>query len=241
MDGQHFTSNTAPFHSPRCSSLPSATPKTDFRPTRSYSTPFHALPAMTGRVTISAKADWHQVTSSAGPGVARTLEAVGAEGRDAFYLGEFGAGLLELGGGEYAPADLERSQADWVAPIMVKAWGHELWTVPPNSQGYLSLASAWIAEGLDLPADAEDPLWVHLLAEASKQAGYDRPDVLHEGADGAHLVSAERLASRRDLIDNDRAAPIGHPGQTGDTMYMCAVDHNRVGVSLIQSNAGGWG
>ena len=175
------------------------------------------------------------------PGVARTLEAVGAEGRDAFYLGEFGAGLLELGGGEYVRSDLERSQADWVDPIMVKAWGHDVWTVPPNSQGYLSLASAWIAEGLDLPTDAEDPLWAHLLAEASKQAGYDRPDVLHEHADGEFLVSKDRLASRQALIDNDSVTPVGHPGQSGDTMYMCAVDRNRVGVSLIQSNAGGWG
>ena len=35
------------------------------------------------------------------PGVARSLRAVGSEGRDGFYRGEFGQGLLALGAGEY--------------------------------------------------------------------------------------------------------------------------------------------
>jgi len=42
------------------------------------------------------------------PGVARTLEAIGAGGRKAFYEGEFGEGLLKLGHGEYTDADLAR-------------------------------------------------------------------------------------------------------------------------------------
>ena len=33
------------------------------------------------------------------PGVARALQAVVAEGRDGFYLGEFGQGVLEVGAG----------------------------------------------------------------------------------------------------------------------------------------------
>src|SRR4051812_12741213 len=37
------------------------------------------------------------------PGVARGLDAIVAEGRDGWYGGEFGEGLLALGGGEYSP------------------------------------------------------------------------------------------------------------------------------------------
>ena len=83
-----------------------------------------------------------------------------------------------------------------MTPLQTDAWGHRLWTVPPNSQGYLTLAGAWIAAGLELPADPDDPLFAHLLAEAAKQAGWDRPAVLSADADGAALVAPERLAPR---------------------------------------------
>ena len=175
------------------------------------------------------------------PGISTALHEIVDGGREAYYEGDFGRDLIELGGGEYAPADLARSQADWVTPLQTGAWGHRLWTVPPNSQGYLTLAGAWIAAGLDLPADPDDPLFAHLLAEAAKQAGWDRPAVLSEDADGAALVAPERLAPRRAAISPDTAAALGAGTGTGDTMYLAAVDADRMGVSLIQSNAGGWG
>lgn len=175
------------------------------------------------------------------PGVAAALAEIIDGGREAYYEGDFGRDLIELGDGEYTPADLARSQADWVEPLQADAWGHTLWTVPPNSQGYLTLAGAWIAAGLDLPADPDDPLFAHLLAEAAKQAGWDRPAVLSADADGAALIAPERLAPRRIAISPDAAAPLGAGTGTGDTMYLAAVDADRMGVSLIQSNAGGWG
>ncbi|HEV2369060.1 MAG TPA: gamma-glutamyltransferase, partial [Acidimicrobiales bacterium] len=42
------------------------------------------------------------------PGVADALEAVVAEGRDGFYAGAFGRGLIALGGGEFGAEDLAR-------------------------------------------------------------------------------------------------------------------------------------
>ena len=176
------------------------------------------------------------------PGVARALEAIGSEGRDAFYRGDFGKGLVALGNGEFADEDLATPNADWVQPLRSNAWGHDLWTIPPNSQGYLTLASAWIADQLDLPSDPTDPAWAHLLIEASRQAAFDRDEVLHEGADGAALVSRERLAPRAAAIDPQRAASLGEPApRPGGTTYLCAVDGDRMGVSLIQSNASGFG
>jgi gamma-glutamyltranspeptidase/glutathione hydrolase len=176
------------------------------------------------------------------PGVARTLDAIVADGRDGFYGGEFGAGLLALGPGEYVPDDLARPNADWVTPLGIDVWNHRVWTVPPNSQGYLTLAAAGIARDLDLPPDGDDPQWAHLLVEAMRQAGYDRLDVLHEGADGDALIAPERLATRRAAIRADRAATLGDaPVRAGGTMFLCAVDADRMGVSLIQSNASGWG
>lgn len=175
------------------------------------------------------------------PGVARTLATIAAEGRDGFYQGEFGAGLLELGRGEYQPTDLQTSLARWVDPLGVDVWGTRLWTVPPSSQGYLILAAAWIAEGLPLPDDPGDPAWAHLLIEAARQAGHDRLDVLSDSADGADLIHPERLLPRRASIDPGRAATLGDTYSAGGTIYLCAVDSERMGVSLIQSNASGWG
>ena len=176
------------------------------------------------------------------PGVARVLDGICDGGRDAFYAGEFGQGLLTLGGGEYVAADLAHVNADWVQPLAVEAWDRTIWTIPPNSQGYLSLAGSWIAAGLPLPADPDDELWAHLTVEAARAAAYDRDEVLHEHADGAALVDPSRLRPRREGIRTDAAANYAAESYAGGgTIYLCAVDNDRMGVSLIQSNAAGFG
>ncbi len=175
------------------------------------------------------------------PGLARSLAAIGASGRSGWYQGEFGAGLIAKGGGMYSSADLEHVHAEWVQPVSVDVWGQRLWTTPPNSQGYLSLASALIAHGLPLPEDPADPSFAHLLIEASKQAGHDRNEVLFDGADGLALVAEQRLGPRRAAIDLDRAGTTRPPTAGGGTIYLCTVDADRMGVSLIQSNAAGFG
>lgn len=174
-------------------------------------------------------------------GVARTLHAIVEHGRDGFYGGEFGAGLLTLGNGEYAESDLAGTLAEWVEPLSTQAWGRVIWTVPPNSQGYLTLAGAWIASGLPLPHGSADALWAHLLIESARFAAYDRIDVLHEHADGVALLAADRLSPRRDEISVKKAAVLGDGYRDGGTIYLCAVDDDRMAVSLIQSNARGFG
>ena len=175
------------------------------------------------------------------PLVADALRAIVDGGRAAFYEGAFGAGLRELGRGLFSEADLARDQASWVEPLRLTAWDHDVWTVPPPSQGYLTLAAAWIADGLDLPPDPDDPGWPHLLSEAARQAGFDRPLLLHEDADGHALLDPARLALRRVEIDPSQRGPARSRTAAGDTIYLCAVDRDGIGVSLIQSNASGWG
>ena len=181
------------------------------------------------------------------PGSARALRALVERGRDGFYGGEFGEGLLELGENhitagapEFTADDLATPIARWVDPLVVEAFGHLLWTVPPSSQGYLTLAGAWIAESLGLPHQA-DHRWAHLLVEAASQAGYDRLRVLHDRADGHALIDPSRLALRLDAIDPARAGNVAPPASPGDTTFLCAVDADRMGVSLINSNASGFG
>ena len=211
---------------------------------------FPATPGMAGAAALAAKRPGGDDYLAAGPlqagtvirrpGMARALADIASRGRDGWYGGEFGENLIALGAGEYTDADLAQPLADWVEPLVADAWDHRLWTIPPNSQGYLTLASSWIASGLDI-GDPESDKWAHLLVESCRQAGWDREAVLHEHASGEELVSEARLGPRRDAIDPERAGSLGWSAAVPGTTSLCAIDSDGVGVSLIQSNAAGFG
>lgn len=177
------------------------------------------------------------------PGVAAALRAIARHGRAGHYEGAFGAGLLTVADGQIGADDLAVSQAEWVAPLSTTALGVDLHTIPPNSQGYLTLAGARLAARLDLPDDPRDPQWAHLLIEAAIAAAADRPAVLSDGADGDRLLST--IDGRLAEIDPSRAGRATIPGAAGDTTYLCTAGLDSagraMGVSLIQSNASGFG
>ncbi len=175
------------------------------------------------------------------PGVARALRAIGRSGRVGFYGGEFGVGLMRMGGGLFVDSDMATPIARWRPAVSLEMWERTLWTAPPPSQGYLTLASARVASELPLPERPQDAAWAHLLIEAARQAAWDRVDVLHEGADPAMLLETTLLSDRRAKIDADRAAALTDVYRAGGTTAVCAVDGDRLGVSLLQSNAAGFG
>lgn len=211
---------------------------------------FPASPFLAAAVTAAAADIRREMTAEGGlaagqrirrPDTGRLLAAIAAGGRAGFYLGEFGEALVALGAGEFTEPDLRAANADWVPPLSVRVWGRDVWTVPPGSQGYLTLSAAWLADQVGLPADPADPGWAHLLIEAARQAAYDRLDVLHDGASGPALLSPERLGPRAARIDPERAGRLRPPAARGGTTYLCAVDGDGLAVSLMQSNAMGFG
>jgi gamma-glutamyltranspeptidase/glutathione hydrolase len=175
------------------------------------------------------------------PALARILENLTTHGRRGFYEGDFGAALVDLGAGLLTEDDLEREHAEWMTPISTRAWGSQMWAPPPVSQAYVGLSAWWMADGLELPEDPASPRWAHLLSEAIRQSAYDRPDVLHEGADGDQLISPLRLGPRRDEISRDHISRVPHRPSHGSTTYLAAVDEDGLSVSLIQSNASVFG
>lgn len=174
-------------------------------------------------------------------GIGEALRDIGTHGRAGFYQGSFGENLLALGGGEFTAGDLLARQADWVRPLELAAFGRRLWTVPPNSQGYLALAGAWIAGQAGLPDDPGDERWAFTLVEAARQAAYDRPSVLHEHAEGAALIAAARLGPRAAAVREHAARGLADVYGDGGTTHICAVDRDRTGVSLTMSNAADFG
>ena len=179
--------------------------------------------------------------------MARTLRSLAAAGRDGFYGGSSAGPSSSWATASTAPRTWRDRWRSGPNRWRCGPSGHDLWTVPPPSQGYLTLAGAWIAEQIGLPADAADPLWPHLIAEAGRAAASTGPSVLFDGADGAALLSPDRLVARAESIDPDRAAspvpPDGAPPagpvslSDGDTTHLCAVDADGLGISLTQSNA----
>lgn len=172
--------------------------------------------------------------------IAELLRDIASGGRQSWYAGRFGESLVQMGKGLFTEADMVAESAEWVRPVSINVWETRLWTLPPNSQGYLTLAAAGVTSGLELPEEPDDPRWPHLLIEASKQVGVTRPTDLYDGADTDRLLDPVRLTRLSDRI-NDVASDLHMRVERGDTTCVCVVDGEGMAISLIQSNAAGFG
>lgn len=179
------------------------------------------------------------------PALAQLLSDIARRGREAFYEGPIAAAISAAVEGMISLDDLAHSRPEWVEPISVEVYGSTAWTVPPNSQGYVALLALAVFQLLEGRADDEE-LWWHLAIESTRQAAADRNSVLADPDSSAvtadALVSSSRIAELADRIDPTRAVATG-PRSTasGGTAYMCVIDSDGVGVSLIQSNYHGIG
>jgi gamma-glutamyltranspeptidase/glutathione hydrolase len=165
------------------------------------------------------------------PALARALAAIGVEGRGAWYDGDFGRELLELGQGLFTEADLRTPLDEWGEPLSLSVGDAVLHSVPAPAQGYLVLSSAWIVEAVSGWGD------VHLMVEAARAAGHDRLHRLGDGVTGLLDDLEERAAS----VSPDRAQDFTTPVESGGTIYLCTADEGGLVVSLSQSNASGFG
>ncbi len=131
-------------------------------------------------------------------------------------------------------------------PIGIDVFGLTGWTVPPNSQGYITLAAAWVFEQIGPPVDPLDPAFHHSLIEAYRAFAWERNDTVadpsHTPWDLDEYLSPERLKRRIGTITRDAVAdwPEPTPGP-GGTAYFCAIDADGLAVSCIQSNYFGFG
>ncbi len=186
------------------------------------------------------------------PGLARTLRAVAAGGKDAFYQGEIARAIahrVQAAGGVLTEADLAAHTSTWDTPLSVAYRGLRVWECPPNGQGLTALLALKLLNGFDLANLA--PLSVerwHLLIEALRLAFADSrwyvADPAFSAIPLAGLLSDAYAAERRRLIDPGRAlADVrrGAPVAASGTVYLCAVDGHGNACSLINSNYMGFG
>jgi gamma-glutamyltranspeptidase / glutathione hydrolase len=153
------------------------------------------------------------------PELGATLRAIAEHGPDAFYRGAVAEAIASacwLDEGDlasYSPA--------WVEPLRLTYRGIEVVELPPPGQGVAALEALGLLEGLE-------PTLPNRVA-AARLALEDAFASVRDGADVGALLDPARLRRRRDEA----------PGPTrelpGGTVYLCAVDGDRMAVSFIQS------
>ncbi len=195
--------------------------------------------------------------------LAETLEAVVRNGAVGFYaspvaerIGDF----IEEKGGYLREIDLGRHTSTWVEPLSSEYLGYRLFVLPPNTQGMAQLQLAEMAKSFELGEMGHNTSsYLHTLIELKKIAFADRdrwvadPAVADLPMDS--LLDPGYLDRRAGLVDPDRAATdvqsgIGSPSEaggsegmddSGDTVYLTAVDSAGNAVSWIQSLFHGFG
>jgi len=183
----------------------------------------------------------------ANPALARTLQAIAAQGRAGFYEGEIAVQLAKLGG-FFREDDLAAQRAYWGEPIRGTYRGVTIYETPAPTQGFTVLEMLNLIEPLEL-GPFHGPDHVHLLVQAKQIAYHDRDRWLGDprfvDVPMERLISKSYAEERRRLIDPARALAWdrvpSYGSLTGDTVYVAAVDEAGNAASLIFSLYGVFG
>jgi gamma-glutamyltranspeptidase/glutathione hydrolase len=159
------------------------------------------------------------------PELASTLRLIAEHGPGALYRGRVAEAIAAASWLE--EDDLASYRARWVEPLRLSYRGAEVLELPPPTQGVVAL------EGLGLLELGEPTLSAQV--ECVRLALEDGRKHVRDGADNSGLLEAGYLAGRR------RGPPRAVGEARGGTVYLCAVDGERMAVSFIQSLFDGWG
>jgi gamma-glutamyltranspeptidase/glutathione hydrolase len=162
------------------------------------------------------------------PALARTLERIAAEGRDALYRGELAAaiaGAVQADGGALSEDDLADHATLVGAPLRAGALGLEVTVQPPPSQATLALMAL---RALERAGPRDELERIHGAVEALEAAFAHR----HELVDRA---AAERLLAAPLEVDLARAARRGGPRGANHTTAVATADGDGLVVSMLIS------
>ncbi|THD82072.1 MAG: gamma-glutamyltransferase family protein [Phenylobacterium sp.] len=186
------------------------------------------------------------------PQLAHTYRLIAEGGGRAFYEGEIAEQIeryFKRIGGWMTKADLAAHHSEWVQPVTSSYRGVDVWALPPNSQGVVTLQLLNIMEQFDIKGMGfETAQTLHTEVEAKRLAFEDRARYYADPAfyrqPTEWLISKDYAAQRARLIRPDRILMPVYPGQApahGDTTYFCTADADGMMVSIIQSNYRGMG
>lgn len=185
------------------------------------------------------------------PDLGRTLRAIAARGRDAFYAGELAGKLADAAtreGGHLTPADLAEYRVVEREPVRVKRGDREIVTMPPPSGGGLMLAqlATMFDAGDPALADPDSADSMHAIAEAMRGSFADRLRQMGDPGfvkvDVAALSAPARMRARRAAIDPAKTRGIASfVGEEHGTSHLVVVDREGSIVSLTTTINGPFG
>ncbi len=166
-------------------------------------------------------------------------------------------------GGHLRAEDFAAHTSTWVDPLHAPYQGHTFYVLPPNTQGVTQLAYMTMAAAHPLKEMGHNSAdYLHTLIELKKLAFADRDrwvaDPEKAEVPVARLLDPDYLRRRARTVDPRRAAGEVAPGigsepgtgatsgaaerdDSGDTVYLTAVDRYGNAVSWIQSLFAGFG
>ena len=175
------------------------------------------------------------------PRLAATFRRLASAGLDDFYRGELARSIaadLARAGSPVSADDLSRHAALDVEPLSLAIAGHNVFNMPPPTQGLASLIILGVYERLGIET-AETAEFVHGLVEATKQAFLIRDAVVTDPvfmkADPKQYLARSALDAMAQRVDFARAAPWPGSVEDSDTVWLGAVDGEGRAVSFIQS------
>lgn len=186
------------------------------------------------------------------PELAATYRRLAEAGGREFYEGQTAEAIeryFKRIGGWMTRADLAAHRAEWVEPRSVRYRDLDVWGLPPNSQGFVTLQMLAMLNQFDIKAMGfQSAQAIHHGAEAKRLAFEDRArfyaDPAFAKAPIDWLLSEDYARERAARIRPDRIMPDVAAGQApahGDTTYLTTSDADGMMVSLIQSNYRGMG
>jgi len=173
---------------------------------------------------------------------AETLNQIANTNGSTFYTGDIAKKISDYSkqtGGLIRYDDLASFDIEWVNPINLDYKGYDIWELPPNSQGIITLQALNILKEFDLAkTDIIDNY--HKQIEAIKLAFSDGLEHISDLKDmifkTEDLLSEEYARNRAMLINNNALTPYpGNPESSG-TVYLATADKEGNMVSFIQSN-----
>ncbi len=185
------------------------------------------------------------------PELGRTLRAIAARGRDAFYTGELAGKLAEAAqreGGHLTTADLAAYRVLEREPVRVRHGDRELATMPPPSGGGLMLAqlATMFPPGDPVFTDLDSVDSIHALAEAMRGSFGDRLRTMGDPAftkvDVAALAAPARMRARRAAIDPHKTRELASfVAEEHGTSHLVVVDREGSIVTLTTTVNGPFG
>ncbi len=174
------------------------------------------------------------------PDLARTLEAIAAEGPDAFYRGSVGRRIAEhvqRAGGVLTEDDLTRYEASVGPAHICDARDHEVMIVPGPTGGTTLVEILNILGNDPLRALGHNSVeYLHLLIEATRASFADRLASLADRTRWEVLTDRAHAAARRAEISLERAGTwTASAADPTSTTHLCTADGKGMVVSLTQT------